>query len=488
MRRAIMTICATLMMHGLGTAQAGQYVTSVPGVSLSSWNSPLPQWTGGSGCQSPDGRAYESEHFLVLGNGTSDANRQKLSDILELAYTELAEVIGFSESDMGISTASLKILVCADLGNSDLSSQGSGGYRSMLLNALDAPVIPRMNEGTFPDNDWVSYRALVRHELAHVVNQILRNEADRTRFTERWFSEGFATLTSNYPPLSMSVDDVRNWTTTLGYKNPISIRQYSDRPNTQQDNYMIYALTVRWLTDTVENGGAGNTMADVVNMFKRSATEGSSFSTSFGQEMKRNGEILVLSSLEANWQTWMNAYLEANPNILNSNQEEPIQTSIPNSTDPLTVHFSTTMTASNYFIGWSFGDGIEVSGKEANHTYGSPGAYEVTLTVIDTNNGGVTRYTKQIEVVAATPEGTNTTTSADCLFSWAEQQYPSLLSPAGATSGTLGDYYYRHYSNTNAYLATSSADNHLYYLGPATGNVIADLGALSNWLPQAGCQ
>jgi len=78
--------------------------------------------------------------------------------------------------------------------------------------------------------------------------------------------------------------------------------------------------------------------------------------------------------------------------------------------------------------------------------------------------------------------------SSDCLFNWAEQQYSSFLAPSGSTSATAGNYYYRHYTGTNSYLATSSTDNHLYYLGPATGPAPFDLGAVSGWLTQAGCQ
>lgn len=81
-----------------------------------------------------------------------------------------------------------------------------------------------------------------------------------------------------------------------------------------------------------------------------------------------------------------------------------------------------------------------------------------------------------------------TVSSSDCLFNWAEQQYASFLSPSGATSATAGNYYYRHYTGTNSYLATSSTDNRLYYLGPATGPAPFDLGAVSTWLTQAGCQ
>ena len=77
---------------------------------------------------------------------------------------------------------------------------------------------------------------------------------------------------------------------------------------------------------------------------------------------------------------------------------------------------------------------------------------------------------------------------SDCLFNWSETAYASLFAPAGATSNALAPYYYRYYPQTDAYLATSSADNHVYYNGPATNNSLYDAGAMSIWLPTAGCQ
>lgn len=75
---------------------------------------------------------------------------------------------------------------------------------------------------------------------------------------------------------------------------------------------------------------------------------------------------------------------------------------------------------------------------------------------------------------------------SDCLFDWAERTYPDLFAPAAASS-TAAPYYYRYYSQTGAYLGTSSADNHVYYLGPASNNAILDVGAASTWLTTANC-
>lgn len=74
---------------------------------------------------------------------------------------------------------------------------------------------------------------------------------------------------------------------------------------------------------------------------------------------------------------------------------------------------------------------------------------------------------------------------SDCLFNWAEANYPQLFSPAGSASQTSSPYYYRYYQHTNSYVGVSSANDHVYYLGP-DGN-LQDVGQFSTWLTAAGC-
>ncbi len=78
----------------------------------------------------------------------------------------------------------------------------------------------------------------------------------------------------------------------------------------------------------------------------------------------------------------------------------------------------------------------------------------------------------------------STPTPADCLFNWAEKNYSQYFSPAGGAAKTSGEYYYRSYAG-NIYLATSSKDNHLYYL---IGGKLGDAGAVAQLYAQAGCQ
>jgi len=79
------------------------------------------------------------------------------------------------------------------------------------------------------------------------------------------------------------------------------------------------------------------------------------------------------------------------------------------------------------------------------------------------------------------------TAGADCIFNWAERVYPEYFSPARTASVTSGPYYYRYYAGTGNYLATSSADNHIWVLGLSFGNSLLDVGLMTGFLATAGC-
>lgn len=76
---------------------------------------------------------------------------------------------------------------------------------------------------------------------------------------------------------------------------------------------------------------------------------------------------------------------------------------------------------------------------------------------------------------------------SDCLFGWAERIYSNLFSPAGANSAVFQQYYYRYYPATRNYLAVSSNDNHVWLLGPASGDKLLDVGKVADFQGLAGC-
>lgn len=74
--------------------------------------------------------------------------------------------------------------------------------------------------------------------------------------------------------------------------------------------------------------------------------------------------------------------------------------------------------------------------------------------------------------------------SSTAFLDWAERVLPSVF-PTGPTNAVLGDagasFTYRYYPSTGSYLGTGNQDGMIYALGPATGNLVAVLGKLSDW-------
>lgn len=87
---------------------------------------------------------------------------------------------------------------------------------------------------------------------------------------------------------------------------------------------------------------------------------------------------------------------------------------------------------------------------------------------------------------AVNPPATTAASDAavDCLFNWAQTQFPTVLAPASAVSQTLNPYRYRFYSQTGVYLGVSGTDQNLYAV---IGGKLQPLGSVVPWLNQSGC-
>jgi hypothetical protein len=92
-----------------------------------------------------------------------------------------------------------------------------------------------------------------------------------------------------------------------------------------------------------------------------------------------------------------------------------------------------------------------------------------------------------LQFVEVRPASISATAQADCLFNWAERFYPMFFRPSGAASFAYAPYYVRHYTGSGNYLATSSPDNHVWVLGPDSGNTLVDIGPVAGLLTAAGC-
>ena len=76
-------------------------------------------------------------------------------------------------------------------------------------------------------------------------------------------------------------------------------------------------------------------------------------------------------------------------------------------------------------------------------------------------------------------------TAIQCLFDWAEDNYPDYFSPSRPPDQVGLGYHYRYYSRTNLYLGVSD-DGQVRYL-TADGQLL-DLGAANTWIENTGCR
>lgn len=123
-----------------------------------------------------------------------------------------------------------------------------------------------------------------------------------------------------------------------------------------------------------------------------------------------------------------------------------------------------------------------VAAVDANGKVTAGVAGLATIGITATQGGAQTSTVMYVDVA-----GPLSTRQSDCLFNWAEDQYPTLFLPPRLSSTTVAPYYFRFYASTAAYLATSSNDRHLYYFGPLSGNTIMDLGSAFTWYGTSGC-
>lgn len=111
--------------------------------------------------------------------------------------------------------------------------------------------------------------------------------------------------------------------------------------------------------------------------------------------------------------------------------------------------------------------------SDPNGTHGS----------LPTNVAGRTEMFNHIEKIAATA----TSSEADCIFNWAEDNVPTLFAPKRPPSQTAGALRYRYYGSTTAYLGVTGDDTNLYYLAlPST--TPRSVGASGAAAIQAGCR
>lgn len=129
------------------------------------------------------------------------------------------------------------------------------------------------------------------------------------------------------------------------------------------------------------------------------------------------------------------------------------------------------------------GSGMAVVDAIAALTAVSAGGFS-NLPVRSVPASGQLGQSELVMVTAATAlPGAATASDSVRLFNYLEAAFPQNLAPASQPTATASGYIYRYYPDTNAYIGTR--DGSLYYLGPASVNVIIALGTMAEWLAVA---
>lgn len=247
-----------------------------------------------------DCEPYAGTHFTVYSDASSLEAKQTLAGLAEEVFEELSEeVLIHSDAELGFTPGYTYYIYAQRY----ISPARAEGYRNgFLIWSVDYGAAP----GVYY-RDPEPYLYTLKHELMHVFQFTLTdcpsNLACPT-WLDVWFREGQAVVMGggySRPALQELID----WRADPDHINPIRISRWSHFPNPDRggDYYWVFALTYAWLTDSVENGGHGATMADIRNMFRYMA-EGDSFTDAFDRALG-----ISLADLEAGYFDTMYAYL-----------------------------------------------------------------------------------------------------------------------------------------------------------------------------------
>ncbi|MCX7175870.1 MAG: hypothetical protein NT159_18480 [Proteobacteria bacterium] len=162
-------------------------------------------------------------------------------------------------------------------------------------------------------------------------------------------------------------------------------------------------------------------------------------------------------------------------------------TALPKSTSSVDLSWAASTAAATYNV---YRNGVLV-GSSSTTNYTDTGliassSYSYAVAACDGAGNCSTQSTPVSAITLQLGATDSSQLLSDCLFNWAESNASSYFAPSGSPSHSDGPYYWRAYSQTNAYLAVSAGK--LYYLGPASNNAVLDLGAVSTWYSTAGCQ
>lgn len=225
-----------------------------------------------------DNRIYETAHFLVFSDASSDDIKIDFANKAERALFEVLSAFDIKNpAAIGIRDTKSKITIYTrkEPGPSQLAFP-----YGFLLYGQDSETFLNWPAAMKP-----RFYKQIKHETVHVVQfllGVLPNPQHREQEPDRWFNEGLAEYISGgfFIPITTQTE-FDAWRKSPDHINPVSIHQWSDLPIPSSrvgEYYPMFGLAVKYLLD---KKGLGKSLADVKQMFNAMATEQLDFATAF---------------------------------------------------------------------------------------------------------------------------------------------------------------------------------------------------------------
>jgi hypothetical protein len=200
-----------------------------------------------------DGDPYEGAYVVVYSDGASLEARQTLAAIAEELLVKVKQELAItSDTLLLLPHDQEKIHIYAYRYQNPTTWSGQAYYGGLIVYSADQEE--RAKAGlTEPE----PYRAIVTHEMVHVVQGLLLGSVHPS-LVDEWLSEGLAEYlgTASIEPPVHSLARLDELTAAFGELNPIA-QHIGDEYTVEQGNkyyYPMYELAVRYLVDSEGRG------------------------------------------------------------------------------------------------------------------------------------------------------------------------------------------------------------------------------------------
>lgn len=243
---------------------------------------------------------FQSTHFTVYSDGSSQEAKQQLAEIAEEAFTQLVPefLINSIETELQF-TEGYTYYIYAE---KYIENVAMGFRNGFYIGAIDSASFPDL----FSRNP-IHYRYILKHELTHVFQFTLTDcpsNAACPYWLGVWFREGQAIVMGGRgEEIRVSnLAEFNEWIADANHVNPISIHRSDDYPDQGGGYNSMFALAYTYLVDS--EFGHGTTVSDMRYLFQL-MKEGDTFEDAFEKALH-----MTVALFRDNFYTLMENYLE----------------------------------------------------------------------------------------------------------------------------------------------------------------------------------